>query len=155
MVKKINVHTDPTGLKMLRTKCMPVLGITDDLQMHINDLAETCNADPNCIGLSSNQIWDNIIDPPPAVFVIKMQDGIMPFINPGLVKVFKKVDVMREGCMSAPGKFCNIERPKHIVISFMDTEGKKLDNHHLYYLPARIWLHEYDHIQGKLITDYE
>lgn len=155
MVKKINVHTDPLGLKMLRTKCLPVLGVTDDLHELINDLAETCHADPHCIGLSANQIWTNIIDPPPAVFVIKMQDGIMPFINPELQRVFKKTDTMQEGCMSVPGKMCVVERPKHIVVSFMDGDAHKLEGHHLYYLPARIWLHEYDHLQGKIITDYE
>lgn len=156
MIKKINVHTDPFGLKMLRTKCVPVLGTTDDIREHVNDLAETCAADPNCVALSSNQIWDNVIEPPPAIFVVKTIDSTCyPFLNPKLIKTFNKTEILNEGCMSIPGRGCVVERPRHIVVSFLEAEGNSIVEQHLYYMHARIWLHEYDHLQGKIITDYE
>jgi len=155
MVKKINVVTNPDDLKMLRTKCVPVLSITDDIISLVNDLAETCVSNEHCVGLSSNQIWTDRIEPPPAIFVIRMEVGIMPFINPTLIKSFNKQVIIREGCMSVPGKFCEIRRPKHIVINFMDKEANKMEAQHVQYVLARIWLHEFDHLQGKLITDYE
>lgn len=154
MIKKIHSHTDAAGLKMLRTPCAPVLSVTDDIKELINDLAETCMADENCVGLSANQIWTDLIVPPPAVFVIRMADGAYPFINPKLIKEFKKSEVMEEGCMSVPSLHQAIERPKHVLVSFTTADAMEMKDQHLFHLLARIWLHEYDHLQGKLIIDY-
>jgi len=154
-MKRINLHTNPADLKFLRMKAIPVLGVTNDIYQTIQDLAETVAENKDCVGLSANQIWNDLFIPPPAVFVMRMQNGIAPFINPTVIKTFKKVEIRNEGCMSVPGKICPVERPKHIVVSFMNSDGETLANQHIYYDAARMWLHEYDHLQGKIILDYE
>lgn len=155
MIKKIHSYKDPNGLKILRTPCAPVLSITEDVKEVINDLAETCMNDPNCVGLSANQIWTDLIIPPPAIFVIRMPDGAFPVINPHLIKEFKKTEVLEEGCMSVPKEYHAVERPKHILVSFTTGDGMEMRDQHLFHLLARIWLHEFDHINGKLIIDYD
>jgi peptide deformylase len=151
----ININTNPDHLAILRTPARTVVGLTDDIRELINELANTCWSDPTCVALTANQIWTDPIIQPPAVFVIKMKDGILPFINPVIEKVFKKERDMKEKCMSVPGKEVRVFRPYHIIVSFIDGEGRDKTNEHMYDMMARIWLHEYDHIQGKLITDYE
>lgn len=61
--------------------------------------------------------------------------------------------VYNEGCLSIPKIREDIERPGEVTISWVDEEFK----HHrerFRGITARVVLHEYDHIEGKLFIDY-
>ena len=60
---------------------------------------------------------------------------------------------MEEGCLSLPEQYADIERPKEIVLEYIDenekTIKKQIDGYE-----ARILQHEIDHLSGKLFVDY-
>lgn len=61
---------------------------------------------------------------------------------------------MYEGCLSCPGRSILIPRCNHITVSWTNEQGKQVTRL-LRDFEARVWLHEFDHLQGKIITDYE
>lgn len=60
---------------------------------------------------------------------------------------------MTEGCLSLPGKSVEIKRTKRITVRYQDIEGQEITEK-FSGLAARIILHEIDHLDGKLMTDY-
>ena len=86
------------------------------------------------------------------LFVADIGDGPIAVINPKIIKKTGSV-AMDEGCLSIPGINITIKRPKKITASFTDINNQKhtidLEN-----LLARVFMHETDHLDGKLILDY-
>ena len=74
------------------------------------------------------------------------------FINPRLMDAGGESESVEEGCLSLPGINVNVRRPVAISIEATDLDGKmfRLQSEGL---AARIWQHEYDHLDGKLILD--
>ena len=56
-----------------------------------------------------------------------------------------------EGCLSYPGLFIKIKRPTEIRARITDWQ-KNIDTFKLTGLTARIFQHEYDHLQGINFT---
>ena len=99
----------------------------------------------NGVGLSANQIG---IKERAFVMISDMesQDTITCF-NPKIVKESKEMVTMEEGCLSYPELFLDIARPETIVVKYED-EGKELHKIKLTGFIARIFQHEYDHMEG-------
>jgi peptide deformylase len=57
-----------------------------------------------------------------------------------------------EGCLSLPGITALINRGQTLRIAAKDLEGKRFEQTETGYI-ARIWQHEFDHLNGVLITD--
>tara|TARA_B100000902_G_C26588006_1_gene564409 strand:+ start:76 stop:516 length:441 start_codon:yes stop_codon:yes gene_type:complete len=97
------------------------------------------------VGLSANQI--GIVE---RVFVMicdmKSLDTITCF-NPKIIKQSKKEVVMEEGCLSYPDLFLKISRPNSIIVKYED-EQKNLYKRRFEGFIARIFQHEYDHMEG-------
>jgi peptide deformylase len=75
-----------------------------------------------------------------------------PIFNPKIIKSSKELAPMEEGCLSLPGIFGIVQRPKKITIEAYDEEGKKFtltDDG----LLARVLQHEIDHLNNVLIID--
>lgn len=102
----------------------------------------------NGVGLSACQVGKNI-----RMFVVpKELSKKWVFINPEIIKLSKKTEIMEEGCLSLPGIFLKIKRAKSLKIKALDENGKefKLKAKDLL---ARVIQHENDHLDGILITD--
>ena len=103
----------------------------------------------NGVGLSANQIGIE-----ERVFVmmidIDAQETITCF-NPRIIKESKDEVVMEEGCLSYPELFLDVVRPSEIVVKYED-EDKKMHKLNLVGLSARVFLHEYDHMEGIVFT---
>ena len=99
----------------------------------------------NGVGLSANQIG---IKERAFVMISDMesQDTLTCF-NPKIVKESKVMVTMEEGCLSYPEVFLDIPRPETIVVKYED-EGKELHKIKLTGFIARIFQHEYDHMEG-------
>ena len=97
------------------------------------------------VGLSANQIG---IEERAFVMIIDidLQETITCF-NPRIIKESKKKVVMEEGCLSYPELFIEISRPSSIIVKYED-EGKELHKVKLTGFIARIFQHEYDHMEG-------
>ena len=99
----------------------------------------------NGVGLSANQIGIE-----ERVFVmmvdIDLQQTITCF-NPKIIKESKDEVVMEEGCLSYPEMYLDISRPRSIIVKYED-EGKSIFKRRLDGYIARIFQHEYDHMEG-------
>ena len=97
------------------------------------------------IGLSANQIGIS-----ERVFVmmlnIETEETIICF-NPRIVKRYEDNVWFEEGCLSFPDEIINIQRPNRIVVKYEDEDKKehkiKLDG-----FAARVFQHEFDHLEG-------
>ena len=99
----------------------------------------------NGVGLSANQIGIE-----ERVFVmmvdIDLEQTITCF-NPKIIKESKDEVVMEEGCLSYPEMYLDISRPRSIIVKYED-EGKSIFKRRLDGYIARIFQHEYDHMEG-------
>lgn len=57
-----------------------------------------------------------------------------------------------EGCLSLPGLSVTVERFRSMRLTARDLDGNPIDEIQTGYL-ARIWQHEFDHLNGTLLTD--
>ena len=104
------------------------------------------------IGLAANQIGYNA-----KIFVMDVsneKDNPQIFINPIIEKLAKEKITQGEGCLSCPGKFIDGRRSTYIGLSWFCEHGKK-QYKTFYNFPARVVQHEMDHLNGRLILDYE
>ena len=60
---------------------------------------------------------------------------------------------MEEGCLSIPRVLVDVKRAKNVWVEFTDQENRQV-RAQLNGLVAKVFQHEYDHLQGKLILDY-
>lgn len=74
------------------------------------------------------------------------------FINPIILDRHKEVGIFAEGCLSLPGIYEDVTRPDKVLVRYQDmafnTIEEELDG-----IKARIFQHEYDHLQGILFID--
>ena len=102
------------------------------------------------IGLSANQIG---IGERVFVMMLNMEtEETITCFNPRIIKRYDDNVWYEEGCLSFPDEIINIQRPNRIVVKYEDEDKKdhkiKLDG-----LAARVFLHEYDHLQGIVFTE--
>ena len=85
-------------------------------------------------------------------FVYDYGDGPKVLINPEIVESDGEWEY-DEGCLSVPGLSWNIVRPKeiHIVGYGLDGEEISIEADEL---ESRLYQHEIDHLDGKLLLDY-
>lgn len=99
------------------------------------------------VGLSANQVG---LDK--KVFVIG-GTGVetKAVFNPVLMNVSDEVISMKEGCLSYPGLWLMIKRPVGCIFKYWDEEGNETVEE-FKGIPARVMLHEYDHMLGQNFT---
>ncbi len=99
----------------------------------------------NGVGLSANQIGIK-----ERAFVmmtdIELQETVTCF-NPKILKESKDIVVMEEGCLSYPDQFLQVSRPNSVVVKYED-ENKNIIKEKLEGFVARVFQHEYDHMEG-------
>ena len=99
----------------------------------------------NGVGLSANQIG---IDERVFVMMINLetQETITCF-NPKIIKESRVEELMQEGCLSYPDLYLEITRPKNIIVKYQDEEKNNFKKR-LEGFVARVFQHEYDHMEG-------
>ena len=99
------------------------------------------------VGLAAPQVGIN-----QQIFVADVGDGPIVVVNPKILK--KKGSVSHEeGCLSIPGVTVKVKRPEKIVVQYLDQNSQPVERE-LSDLLARVFQHESDHLNGKLIIDY-
>ena len=99
----------------------------------------------NGVGLSANQIG---IQERAFVMMSDMEtQQTTVCFNPRIIKYYKDTDLMEEGCLSYPDLLLPIPRHSRIVVKYED-ENKKILKRKLEGFIARIFQHEYDHMEG-------
>ena len=102
------------------------------------------------VGLSANQIG---IGERVFIMMLNMEtEETITCFNPRIIKRYDDNVWCEEGCLSFPDEIINIQRPNRIVVKYED-ENKKDHKIKLDGLAARVFLHEYDHLQGIVFTE--
>ncbi|KAB2008377.1 hypothetical protein ERO13_D10G087300v2 [Gossypium hirsutum] len=73
-------------------------------------------------------------------------------VNPRVAKYSKKMVLFNEGCLSFPRIYADVQRPESVKIDAQDINGARFTID-LSELPARVFQHEFDHLQGILFFD--
>ncbi len=82
-----------------------------------------------------------------------LKDFKRVFINPIIEEEHGEEWGFEEGCLSIPGIREEVWRKDKVVLSYYN-ENWELVEEEFTGLAARVVQHEYDHIEGKLFTDY-
>ena len=131
-------------MKVRLSGCSPDLD-RDDVEEKLLDSMKQYNG----IGLSANQI--GIME---RVFVmysdVKKRETITCF-NPEIVTKSDTEILMDEGCLTYPGLWLKVKRPDGIEVEYEDKNGE-IQNQAMFGLECRIFLHEYDHMEGTNFT---
>ena len=59
---------------------------------------------------------------------------------------------MSEGCLSIPGINESVKRPAKVLVNYFDENGQEQERW-LEGFEARVFQHEYDHLDGKMFVD--
>ncbi len=153
------------GSPVLRKVCKAIDSKYPDVQKLVTDMWETMynsygvglaapqiNKDIRLFVIDSTQIFQNLE---------KDEEGLYPdapgykgvFINAHITKKEGDEWAYNEGCLSIPKIREDIHRNEQITIEF---EDENFQRHTKVFngITARVILHEYDHIEGKLFIDY-
>ncbi len=142
---------------LLRVKSVSIDRITPDVQAQIIELIDTMkNAhNPEGVGLSFPQIGFNLRG-----FVTYLEKRIKVYLNPIILDASEEKTLggtpdrpTLEGCLSIPWLYGPVWRSKKIKIQALDEHGIEFVKT-LTSFPARLAMHEYDHLEGVLFTDY-
>jgi peptide deformylase len=148
-VRDIVKYPDP----LLREDTLEVKEVDDDIRELCRDMVDTMYAQ-NGAGLAAPQIGRL-----ERIFVIdgKVATGEedaepLIFINPEVVETGHGTAIAEEGCLSFPGVFVDIKRPRWAKVRAMNVEGEifETDGDELY---GRALQHENDHLNGRLMLD--
>jgi peptide deformylase len=152
-MKPILAVPDP----VLRAKSVKIDRINQDIQSKIEELVDTIITahNPEGVGLSFPQIGYNLRG-----FVTYLEKRIKVYLNPIILDQSEEQTLggtparpTLEGCLSIPWLYGPVWRPKKIKIQAMDEHGVEFTKI-LTSFPARLAMHEYDHLEGILFTDY-
>ena len=108
----------------------------------------TALQDGKGVGLAGPQIGL-----PNRIFVTNVQND-MPrvFINPSIIGTSQETAKYEEGCLSIPGTWADVIRPKTVKVQAWNEKGRSFTLEAGGIL-ARVILHEYDHLEGVLFID--
>jgi peptide deformylase len=150
-VLPLTFYNDP----LLRQKAQEIGEITDDIRQLAADLLATCRKHHG-IGLAAPQVGRSV-----RMFLIDLSDSDVDdgslkepliLINPRLSNPSVEVWIHEEGCLSIPGPYEDVVRPKSIFVSAMGIDGKPIERTFSGW-EARVIMHENDHINGVLFID--
>jgi peptide deformylase len=134
------------GEPVLRKKAKPVKQIDSIRQDTLSQMSRIMY-EASGVGLAAPQVGIS-----EAMIVVDAGSGLYKLINPKIVKK-QGSGIMEEGCLSVPGACIKIKRAKKILLKALDNSGKPVTIE-AQDLLARVFQHEIDHLNGKLIVDY-
>jgi len=137
-IRKILTYGD----ELLTKKCREVTKIDDRIITLLDDLADTLK-DAKGVGLAAPQV--GVLK---RVAIVDVGEGVIELINPKIINSSGCVNDL-EGCLSVPGKYGYVERPKKVTVEAMNRKGEifQITGEDLL---ARAFCHEIEHLDGIL-----
>ncbi|PIQ88316.1 MAG: peptide deformylase [Candidatus Omnitrophica bacterium CG11_big_fil_rev_8_21_14_0_20_42_13] len=144
MSKELKIYTYASPVLKKKTECLQFIG--EEERAFFSSMVEIMHK-ANGVGLAANQVGVN-----KQMLVIDIGTGIIKIANPKIIKKAGRVS-QEEGCLSLPDIVVKVCRAKDIVVAGINEHNQsvKFDAHDLL---ARVFQHEVDHLNGKLIIDY-
>ncbi len=153
------------GFDVLRKTAKDITPDYPGLEKLVADMWETMYSS-NGVGLAAPQINRDIrlfvVDSAQMFANMDEEETLLYPDKPGIKQVFINAQVeellgddwlYNEGCLSIPKIREDIYRAEEVTIRYMDENFKEHVNT-FDGITARVILHEYDHIEGKLFIDY-
>lgn len=133
----------------LKVKTKPVKKVNNALKNTLTKMVKLTKTfkDPEGVGLASTQVGLE-----ESFFVAKNGPDFIKVINPKILSTSKRTKAYFEGCLSIPNMWGEVKRHTNIKVSYQDENGK-LYNKPLKGVPAWIFQHEIDHLNGKLFSE--
>ena len=120
---------------------------SDELKQLGDELIEAM-MDDDGIGIAAPQVGIH-----ERIIVVNMKDtGPTVFVNPKVVSRSMSKIAFEEGCLSVPGVYGMVERPKKVKVKAKTIDGLPVTLN-LKNLEAVIFQHEIDHLDGILFID--
>lgn len=142
---KRKILTYPNDIEILSLKSQEVTDLKDEnFKQLVQDLKDTLHEDPTEVGLSAIQIGI-----PLRVCIINYGKEIV-MINPVITwrrSGSSGIKKFREGCLSDPGKYVEVERAQKVICQYTDENGEKKEISEGGWMSAIIQ-HELDHFEG-------
>ena len=157
----------------LKQKSSPVEKVGDDIRAFMDDMLDTMYAS-NGIGLAAVQVGVH-----QRILVMDLEYGSNRYaetdhhhhdgccdheherpegkpiymVNPEIIEESDEQNCYDEGCLSFPGQYAEVTRPKQVKVKYLDYDGKEqvleADG-----LLATCVQHEIDHLDGITFVDY-
>jgi len=153
-VNKILIYPN----KVLKECCEEISIIDDETKIIIENLLLTYKTNKNCLGIAAPQLGFKkriiVVDSCGDNFINKVlsKPNHYVMINPKIISHSENLFSYDEGCLSFPGVFEQVKRPKEIVVEYRDI------NFQLKTLEAKNILstciqHEIDHLDGIMFFE--
>jgi peptide deformylase len=135
------------GNDLLRCRAAKIPHIGPEYQKIAEDLFEALKKGKG-VGLAGPQV--GLME---RIFAVHIEgDEPRIFINPSILETSQVLAKFEEGCLSIPGVYTEVVRPKTVKIQAWNEKGRpftiEADG-----ILARVILHEYDHLEGILFID--
>ena len=145
MIYELKKYGDP----ILREKSTEVEVIDEKIQEILDNMVETMY-ETKGVGLAAPQVGFN-----KRMFVADWSgegEALRKVINPVITPLTKELIDWEEGCLSVPGIYKKVERPKKVRIEYLNEKGEKVVEE-LEGFPAIVVQHEFDHLEAILFVD--
>ncbi len=139
---QVRVFGDP----VLRKVAKEIEDVDGKLVKLVDDMLDTMYAEPG-IGLAAPQVGVGR-----RLFVYDVGEGPEAIVNP-VISEARGEWVYEEGCLSVPGLYWEIVRPKEIHLTGHDLDGNEVSIE-ADELLARLFQHELDHLDGVMLIDH-
>jgi peptide deformylase len=126
------------------------------IQALIDDMLVTV-ADADGVGIAAPQVFESL-----ALFIVASRPNprypdaplMEPtaIINPEIIRISDVTEKGWEGCLSIPGLRGLVPRYTRLGVRYLDRQGIVREEEYTDF-PARVFQHEYDHIQGIVFID--
>jgi peptide deformylase len=128
----------------------PVAQVDARIKKIVADMADTMYEAPG-VGLAATQvdIHERIV----IIDISDDQNDLKVFINPEIIWSSPEKKSWREGCLSVPDFYDEVERPSQVRVKALDVDGKEFELE-ADGLLAVCLQHELDHLQGKVFVAY-
>jgi len=134
----------------LRTVAKAVPEVDGELRELVDNMLETMY-DASGIGLAATQVNVHLR----VLVTDTSEDRDQPrvYINPEITVLDENLGSYDEGCLSVPGFYEEVHRPRRISVTALGRDGESFTEE-LDGLNAICLQHEIDHLDGKLFVDY-
>lgn len=133
------------GDEVLSKRCKEVKEINARVIELLDDMRETMY-ESNGVGLAAPQV--GILK---RIVVMDVGDGLIEMINPAIISSDGEQNEA-EGCLSVPGIYGIVKRPKHVVVEYLNRDGEQVRTEGED-LKAICICHELDHLDGILFDE--
>jgi len=148
MILQLRTVPDP----VLREKALPVGTVDKDTARLMRDMLETMYHHRG-VGLAAPQV--GVLKRVIVVDVEDPQDPSRAFLmaDPVVLSSSEEPFCYNEGCLSIPGQYAEVTRPKTIRVAYTNIDNKRVELEASELLSTCIQ-HEMDHLDGGLFVDY-